>query len=457
MRSKLLSVMVLLVVIASLLVGCAAPTQAPAESSTQQSEQAADNSAATQAPAETGTDPVTLKVWIGWGDNPAQLQSLFDRFGEEYGVKVEVNANVPLDKIIPALSGNEPPDVLIYGWPDVVSTWSREGLIKPLNQVITDNAIDMDDIIPATLSYCQLGDEYYCLPWGTDLSVLYWNKTLFEEAGLDPETPPASWEELSAMAEKLTIIEDGEIQQLGFISDYPWTHSDILLALNGGSWYSEDGKTVTINTPEMIETLNFQQQFYKKYGTEEVLKFIASGGQYASPDQAFYAGKLAMYIDGEWQPSPNFIQKYKPELDFGIAPVPAPEAKSEFANSVTLAGSVVVIPTETKNPELAGKMLAWLMRGDIIAEQMYNNFNIPTSKSAFADPRFSENEYLSLMCDLAASPNARPLDFGPVAGDMSAKLAEVEEKVLHFEQDPAPLLEEAQIYLQEKLDQALGQ
>lgn len=452
MSTKRLSIFVLILVLVSLLAACTAPTA----TNPSNNEEVVAEDASKDSQSNIDAQQV-LKVWIGWGDNPAQLQSLFDRFGEEFGVKVEVNANVPLDKIIPALSGNEPPDVIIYGWPDVVSTWSREGLIMPLNDIIASNNIDMDDIIPATLSYCDINGEYYCLPWGTDLSILYWNKDLFEEVGLDPEVPPSTWEELAEMAEKLTVIEDGEIQQLGFISDYPWTHSDILLALNGGSWYNEDGTIVTIDTPEMVETLKFQQQFYKNYGTEEVLRFIASGGQYTSPDQAFYAGKLAMYIDGEWQPSPNFIQKYKPELNFGIAPVPAPADKAEYTNSVTLAGSVVVIPAETSNPELAGQMLEWLMRGEIIAEQMYSNFNIPTSISAFEDPRFKEDEYLSVMCELAASPNARPLDFGPIAGDMSAKLAEVEEKVLHFEQDPELLLTEAQAALQELLDKALTQ
>src|SRR5690349_25168395 len=74
-------------------------------------------------------DASKLKVWITWGDNPAQLQELFNRYGEAHSITVEVNAPVADDKVIAGLSGSEPPDILITGGPDNVGSWAREQLV----------------------------------------------------------------------------------------------------------------------------------------------------------------------------------------------------------------------------------------------------------------------------------------------------------------------------------------
>ncbi len=58
-------------------------------------------------------EPEVLRVWIQWGDNPQQIQELFDKYTAETGIKVEVTAPLEEDKILPALTGSEPPDVLV--------------------------------------------------------------------------------------------------------------------------------------------------------------------------------------------------------------------------------------------------------------------------------------------------------------------------------------------------------
>src|SRR6266576_2984083 len=77
-------------------------------------------------PAASAQDATTLKVWITWGDNPAQLQDLFNQYGSAHGITVEVNAPVDADKVIAGLSGSEPPDILITGGPDNTGLWARE-------------------------------------------------------------------------------------------------------------------------------------------------------------------------------------------------------------------------------------------------------------------------------------------------------------------------------------------
>jgi multiple sugar transport system substrate-binding protein len=204
MYMKRLQIVLTVIVMLAFIASCA--PQAPAT--------------ATQAPAAAQM-PQKMRVWITWGDNPAQLQDLFNKFGAANGIQIEVNAPVDPDKVDAALSGTEPPDVLILSGPDNVGTWAHEKLIVPLDDYMASAKIDQSDFYEAPLAMCQVLGKYYCLPWGTDIYALYWNKDMFEAAGLDPEKPPETMEQVAEYADKLTKKDaSGELTQVGFIPDF---------------------------------------------------------------------------------------------------------------------------------------------------------------------------------------------------------------------------------------------
>ncbi len=400
----------------------------------------------------------TLNVWITWGDNPAQLQELFDRYGAANGVKVVVNAPVETDIILPALTGSEPPDVLILSGGDLVKSYAGEGLVMELSSAVTTGGIDLDDIYPASLAQCRQGEELWCLPWGADIYALFWNKDAFEAAGLDPETPPQTLEELVEFSDLLTKVNpDGSIEQMGFIPDQAWGHSDLYVRMFGGFWYNDDGTQLTVNSQPMIDALLWQQQFYTKYGFDNVLAFATGfGDQYMSPDYPFYTGKLAMYVDGEWQTGPNFISALKPELNYGVAPFPYPASHPERANTGVLQGTVATIPANVKDPEASARLLAWIMSPAIVAEEMCVNANLPTSMIAAQDPCFTENPKFAVFMDLMADPNATFVITTPISLELNDALGQVEEKVLHTGADPTPLLNDVQAEFAPKLAEALN-
>jgi multiple sugar transport system substrate-binding protein len=286
--------------------------------------------------------------------------------------------------------------------------------------------------------------------------ALFWNKDLFEAAGLDPESPPKTMEELVEMADKLTIVgDDGKLQQVGFIPDFSWGHTDLYANMFGGFWYNKDGTEVTANSQAMIDALKWQQQFYSKYGADEVLSFTSALGEYMSPDQGFYAGKVAMMTEGEWQTGPNFISQYKPELSYGVTAFPPPASNPERAETVVTQGTVALIPAKAKNLEASAKLLAWMMSPQVIADEMVANANLPTSKKAAQDPRFSENPNFKVFVDLMASPNAVAYITTPISLELEEALASVEEQVLHTGADPEPLLNEVQDKFAPMLAEAL--
>jgi multiple sugar transport system substrate-binding protein len=430
-----------------------APAAATEEAMAEEAPAATEEAMAEEAPAEPGT----LQVWMTWGDNPAQVQELFNKYTEANNVKVQINAPVDQDKVVAALSGSQPPDILVLGGPDDVPGWVNEGLVTPLDEVIATSNIDRDDIFPAMFEQCAYKGDYYCLPWGTDTYALYWNKDLFEEAGLDPEKPPQTLEELAEYADKLTKVDDsGEISQIGFIPDFSWGHNEQYIPMFGGFWVNEDGTKVQLDSPAVIDSLKWQQQFYTKYGPEKVLKFTSSLGNYNSAEHGFMSGKVAMMVDGEWMTGPNFIQGLAPELYYGVAPLPPPADHPERAGTNMVQGTVVLIPSGVEDKAAAGKLLAWMMSPEVVAEEMVANFNLPSTKKSAEDPRFLENEKFKMFLELSQSPNTQHMVLNPIHTDILNELDLIYEQVAHAGADPEPLLKEAQAKLQGQLDEALA-
>jgi multiple sugar transport system substrate-binding protein len=398
-----------------------------------------------------------LRVWIQWGDNPTQLQELFDKYTALTGIKVEVTAPVEDTKILPALTGSEPPDILILSGGDLVKSYAKENIVDELSSAIKSGGIDLTDFFPAPMTQCQQGDQIYCLPWGTDLYALFWNKDMFEAAGLDPEVPPKTMEELVEYADKLTIVKDGVIEQIGFIPDAAWGHNDLYVRMFGGFWYSDDGMQLTVNSQAMIDSYTWQQQFYKKYGFDSVLEFTTStGDNYMSPDHPFYAGRLAMYVDGEWQTGANFISAIKPELNYGVTAFPPPADHPERAGTIVNQGTVVVIPSGAKDKEASAKLLAWMMTPAVVAEEFCYNANLPTSKKAAEDPCFTSNPKFKIFVDLMFSKNAFAVITTPLSLEINDAIGQAEEKILHTGADPKTELDPVQAEFEQKLKDALG-
>jgi len=197
-----------------------------------------------------GYEEGVLRVWATWSDDPGQLQALFERYNQASGQPVKVTTQVRSDKLLKALSGPTPPDVVILSSSDLVAWYYQRGLVEALDGHIEAADIDLDDFYPAPLAQCQTPNgAYACLPWGGDVDALFWNKDLFMAAGLDPERPPQTMEQLVEYAEELTLRdESGELSQVGFIPDFPRSYTDLYTRMSGGSLFGQAGGELAINS-----------------------------------------------------------------------------------------------------------------------------------------------------------------------------------------------------------------
>jgi len=450
MRRRLTILLFVFVLLSLVVTACqpAAPEEPAATEAAKETE--------AQAPAQEETK--VLHVWMEFGDNPAAIQALFDKYTETHpNVKVELTSPVETDKIVAALSGSTPPDLLITAGGNLLQSWYSEGLLMPLNDVAKEKGIDVEDFFPSTIEQCMAGDTYVCLPYSTDVYALFWNKDLFEDAGLDPEKPPTTMQELAEYAKKLTVVgDDGKLSQIGFIPDFSWSHIDLYDAMYGGSFYSDDLTKVTIDDDAMVNAMLWEQPFYTDYNVDDVLSFMSALGGYDSPDQGFYAGKVAMMVDGEWQVGPNFIQKFKPELNYGVVAFPPPADMPDNANTVVVQGSVASVPKDVADPDAAADLLAWTLAPENMTAALKLLYNLPVTKTAASDPFFQEDPNFKVFVDLLFSPNAKGWQSTAISTELEDQLGLIEEQVLHTNAEPAPLLSEAAKELQAKLDEVLG-
>jgi multiple sugar transport system substrate-binding protein len=398
-----------------------------------------------------------LRVWATWGDDKDELQPLFDQFTQATGKPVKVATGLKGDQIENALRSQTPPDVLILSSNAPVAALFEQGLIEPLNPWFGDGQIDLDDFYPAPVGQCELPDGTFpCLPWIGDTYALFWNKDMFAAAGLDPERPPQTMEEMLEYAAQLTLKdEDGALIQVGYIPDFPRSHAGMFAHMLGGNWLNSNGTELSVNSQPVIDAFRWQLQFYDLYGYVEATEFVSSINRYMNsshpvfagerlncqqchrysprngekfPDQGFYQEKVAMMLDGQWQLGEEYISRYNPELNFGLAPFPAPA--NDPGQMAVFQGAVVVIPAGSLDKGAAGNLLGWMLSPEIMAETAYVTSSLPTRQGAASDPRFQQDPHYQVFLDVVKAPNTEYFVLSPINEEINSAMADVERVLL---------------------------
>ena len=241
-------------------------------------------------------------------------------------------------KLMTAIVGKSPPDVINQDR-FTIGDWASRDTFMDLTPLIERDRDKPDGVRPEDY-YQPCWDEatykgkVYAIPNSTDDRILFYNKTLFRKAGLDPNRPPRTWSELLESAKKLTLRDErGAMKQIGFIPN--WGNSWLYLYSwqNGGEFMAGDGRKCTMDNDASVEALEFMVSVYDSLGGAQQVDQFQSGFQGQSLD-AFLTGKVAMKIDCDQ--AANFIARFNPDLDFGVGPAPVPDSRAQQT-----AGNVV--------------------------------------------------------------------------------------------------------------------
>ncbi len=292
------------------------------------------------------------------------------------------------EKLLAAIAGGNPPDV---SWFDrfKVGSWAEQGALTDLTEYAKQDGVTKDNYYPFAWNEANYQGKLYAMPVDTDARMLFYNKDAFKDAGLDPDKPPKTIAELEEAAEKLTIKEGSRFKRIGFI---PWYNQGWLYSWGwafGGDFYNEEEGNVTLDDPKIVESLEWMTGFAKKYDVEDITGFTDSSGSGAM--DPFLTGQLAMHIGGNW--SISGYLKYKPDLNYGVAPIPTPTGDNFTSWS---GGMAVVIPKGAKHPDEAWEFVKFFgsEEGQEIYNDIYKTLSVMDSvneKLGYKDdPIFSE-------------------------------------------------------------------
>jgi multiple sugar transport system substrate-binding protein len=355
------------------------PSQAPASQAPASSEPGAS-----QPTGYTGPD-VTISYSI-WGD-PAELksqQAIVDAFhaaNPAITVKVEVSDWDPyFDKLQTGLAGGAAPDVFAMDGPLFPDYQSRDVLLD-LKPYIDRDGYDLTQLADQGVADFTTGDGgQYGLPRDLNTIVMFYNKTMFDAAGIAYPDDTWDWAKLVAVSKQLTkdLNGDGKVDQWGFYTettDMENYWSELVWQAGGDIMNADDTKTL-LGTPEAATGIQFLQDLIWKE------KVMPDPALFAEVGDAFEQGKAAMEANGTWLVPTHTAAGADLGFTFGIAPLPKGPA-GRFT-SVNPTGAVVY--KGTKAPDAAWEFVKYLASPAAQEQLMKLKASLPVSKAVLAGP-----------------------------------------------------------------------
>lgn len=343
--------------------------------------------AADSASAGSASGPVTI-TFSAWGA-PAELEvwnkiiANFEADNPNIKVNVEVSDwDSYWEKLKTQLAANTPPDVFAMDAPLFLDYQSR-GVLANLQPFIDKNPDMLKDVYPQTLEAYKTADGYYGLPRDFQTIVLFYNKDMFDKAGVAYPTKDWTWDDLRAAAKKLTLDTDGDgkIDQYGFYFDQwdmepGWSEA---IWSQGGDIVSADHTKTLIGEPAARKGW---QTLYDMVFVDKSSPDANTIGQYGA--DLFQAKVAAMTPIGHWA-----VPDYN-TAGFNYDVVPMPAGDAGHATSVNSAGFVVA--NASKNQEAAFEFIKYVISEKGQTRLAELGFAIPVLKTVAQSPTFLQQK-----------------------------------------------------------------
>ncbi|MBK8034608.1 MAG: extracellular solute-binding protein [Chloroflexi bacterium] len=356
-----------------------------------------------------------VQIWVPWGGADGDYYAAAAaEYSAATGVPIEVTvvsgagiAGESAGRLATAVNSGEAPDAVIYWGAGDIPGLVTAGTIQPLAQEQLDAVGITPDIFLSENVWAagQYDGQVYALPQLMYNRVFYWNKDLFAAAGLDPEVPPTTLEELDAMAQQLTTFAaDGSIDVLGFL---PWAgqgYPDVWTAIFGGSFWDADAQAINLQNPALTSVVQWYASYVEQYGADALTNWSGTVGELgqSSGGEPFVLGKLAMEINGNWHI--NFVRQFNPELNFGVAPIP--QAPGGQPNATMVGANIWLFPYGAAQVDEALKFIAWLYEPERAAANADALANISHIAAGAAAQTLNDDTFFAISIDLASSPAA---------------------------------------------------
>jgi len=324
----------------------------------------------------TSEEPVEITL-AGWGGNEQEKKLLqevlkdFEASHPHIKVKHEVIADQYMDVIKTRLIGGEGPDVFYldaFEAPALIET----GVLEPLDEYVTED-FDVEDFEKPMLEAFQKDGKMYGFPKDYSTLALFYNKKMFEEAGVEV---PKTWDELIEVSKKLTKGTD--VYGFGVAPELARLY---YIAESNGGQVVKDNKA-NFASPEVVSALQpiIDQRLKDKTAAQPSEVGAGWGGE------MFGQEKAAMVIEGNW--AIPYLEETFPNVEFGTAEVPTINGQKG-----TMAYTVAyVMNAASEEKEAAWELISYLTGKEGMEKWTSKGFALPTRKSVAEKLGYDKDE-----------------------------------------------------------------
>ena len=325
---------------------------------------------------------IELTVWAGNWQEP-KIAELTSQFGEENpNIKIKYEYfpwETMLDTYTVALRNDAGPHVMdhVIYW---TALFQKMGKFLPIDDLVAADNYDMSIYFEAPVDGLTFDGQIYGLPYQYETQSLIYNKTLFEEAGLDPEDPPETWPELLEYAKKLT---KGDVYGFGLVGDEFVNSTDqvfTLILCNGGEILNEDNTKCLLNEPAAVEAVQFWVDMLL---VDKVAPKSSLENNNTVNMELFYNEKVAMIMQGNYA-IPTILE-HNPGINMATVLAPEWVDRKYVLGGWNMSMTNAVKDEETKRA--AWEYMKFIASNDI--SPTYTN-SLPAIKTATGHEKYSD-------------------------------------------------------------------
>jgi len=337
-----------------------------------------DTSAATSGETSGGGGG-DLEMWERSGGNAPMVDALVAAWNEAEPDRQINLTYIPHEQMVPklaqAIASGDVPDLmgldLIYG-----PQFASAGQLEDITDLIGEDPL-LETIPEGHRSVATWEDRLYGVPLYADVSLLFWNKELFRQAGLDPETPPTNLQEIHDMAAQITELGDGNY---GYYLPGNCSGCNIftfapLIWASGGKIEAAECGDEALTGDNIAEVLAWARMMHQE-GHIDAAAQAETGETFA---EVFGSGKVGIMGTGNFNVA--LAKEQNPDIDLGVTVLPGLESgtSASFAG-----GDIVTVPKGSDRVDDAVDFMKFILSDDIQVNQ-YAQLGNMTTRSDMAD------------------------------------------------------------------------
>ncbi len=404
----------------------------------------------------------------GFGTDDEIAQVRLDRAKEELGgdVSVElIEGDLDIQQFLNRVASGKPP-AIVYANRNQIGTFASRGAIIPLTDCIEGEGIDTDAFRDPALAEVTFDGEVYGIPEFNVVQIVQANAGLMQEAGVTIEDLNGSdWDAIAEANKKMAVVEDGKVRVIGFDSKLP-EFLPLWVKANGGSLISDDARTAYVDSPEVLEALEFAVSIYDAQGGFGAVKSFRDTADFFGDQNQFATDTLGAMPMEQWYV--NVLNEVSPDVDMTF------DAFHDLeGNPIAYAsGSAWAIPTGSPEPEAACRFAramteteAWVaaaeervrLRGDeggLFTGLLTGNEEADEQVRQMVEPSGSEVWDTAIESTYVANDNTFSMPANPAGEEFQVAWQEGVNRVLNGQMSPEESMARAQEEAQAALDEA---